>query len=34
MDPETKLIPAWHIGDRTAEDAYRFGSGTRRDGRE
>lgn len=22
IDPETKLIPAWHIGDRTAQSAY------------
>jgi IS1 family transposase len=24
IDPETKLIPAWLIGDRTAQSAYRF----------
>ena len=24
IDPETKLIPAWHVGDRDAESAYRF----------
>lgn len=24
VDPETKLIPAWFIGDRTAESAYKF----------
>jgi IS1 family transposase len=24
IDPETKLIPAWFVGDRTAQSAYRF----------
>lgn len=24
IDPETKLIPAWFVGDRTAASAYRF----------
>jgi IS1 family transposase len=24
IDPDTKLIPAWYIGDRTAESAYPF----------
>lgn len=24
IDPETKLIPGWYIGDRSAESAYRF----------
>lgn len=24
IDPETKLIPAWYVGDRTAESAYHF----------
>lgn len=24
IDPETKLIPCWYIGDRTAASAYRF----------
>lgn len=24
IDPETKLIPRWYVGDRTAESAYRF----------
>lgn len=24
IDPETKLIPAWYVGDRTAWSAYRF----------
>lgn len=24
IDPETKLIPQWYIGDRSAESAYRF----------
>lgn len=24
IDPETKLIPFWYVGDRTAESAYRF----------
>lgn len=24
IDPETKLIPRWFVGDRTAESAYRF----------
>lgn len=24
IDPETKLIPAWYVGDRTAQSAYRF----------
>jgi IS1 family transposase len=24
IDPETKLIPAWFVGDRTAQSAYKF----------
>ena len=24
IDPETKLIPCWWVGDRTAETAYKF----------
>lgn len=24
IDPETKLIPAWHVGDRSAQSAYRL----------
>lgn len=24
IDPETKLIPAWYVGDRTAQSAYPF----------
>lgn len=24
IDPETKLIPAWYVGDRSAQSAYRF----------
>lgn len=24
IDPETKLIPRWWVGDRTAETAYKF----------
>jgi len=24
IDPDTKLIPAWYVADRTAESAYRF----------
>lgn len=24
IDPETKLIPVWHVADRTAESAYKF----------
>lgn len=24
IDPETKLIPRWYVGDRTAESAYKF----------
>src|SRR5208337_709291 len=24
IDPESKLIPRWYVGDRTAQSAYRF----------
>lgn len=24
IDPETKLIPVWHVADRSAQSAYRF----------
>lgn len=24
IDPETKLIPVWHVGNRSAESAYKF----------
>lgn len=24
IDPETKLIPGWYVGDRSAESAYHF----------